>query len=344
MLYIGMDVHKKNLEVCVLDALGQRLQSIKVRNDKESVVRFVNSLDQPGSLALEPTHNWTALYDLLERLGLDVHVCHPRDAELIGKCRIKTDKNDAYKLAALLRAGFLPESYVPDPDGREIRKLVRSRSSLVRLGTQVKNQVHAVLRENWIEHDYSDLFGKGGREFLDSLKIDDAYKLVITSRLQVLWQIQEQIKPLDEEIIRRAYLDRRAVLLMTILGVGPFSALLILGEIGDIRRFQRAESLVNFSGLHPSEDSSGDTIRRGRITKRGSSWLRWILIQVVLHTIKQEGKIRDLYLRVLAKKGHGRAIVAAARELLVSIYWMLKRMEPFRPSGRKEPIVTGEAR
>jgi transposase len=276
---------------------------------------------------------------------MEVHVAHPRETELIGKSKVKTDRSDAYKLAALLRAGFLPEAYVPDPEGRELRRLVRGRAGLVKVSTQLKNQIHAVLREKWIKVSYSDLFGVAGREFLLNLDLEPSYKLTILGRLELLDKIAEHISVVNAEIMRVAHLDKRAMLLTSIKGIAEYSALLILAEIGEISRFPRPESLVRFAGLNPSEDSSGERVRRGRISKAGSRWLRWILIEAAEHTIAEDGKIRELYLRVLAKKGHAWAIVAAARELLVSIYWMLTRMEVYRPSGKRQStVVTSEAR
>jgi transposase len=344
MLYIGVDIHKRNLQVCVLDEQGEQLANLKVANERESVVSYFSRIGLSASVAMEPTHNWGALYDLLECLGLDVHVAHPRNVELIGKCRVSTDKGSAHKLAALLRVGFLPEAYVADPEGRELRRLVRGRASLTRSSTQIKNQVHALLRENWIKTSFSDVFGVAGKRFLRELELGQTSKLLLMLRLDLLEKTQGEIAVLDEEIVRRAFSDKRAVLLMSIKGIAEYSAILILAEIGRISRFARAESLVRYAGLNPTEDSSGERVRRGRLEKAGSSWLRWILVEAVQHTIKEEGKIRDLYLRVFAKKGHNWAIVAAARELLVSIYWMLQRMEPYRPSGKRQVVQTGEVR
>ena len=345
MIYIGIDVHKKNLSMCVLDESGKVINRSKLINSRESVIGFISELELPLSVALEPTHNWGMLYDLLEEMGCDVHIANPREVKLIAKSRIKTDKYDAYCLAALLRVDFLPEAYVPDSDGREMRRLLRSRSSLRGIGTQLKNQIHATLREKWIDVDYSDLFGKAGREFLVNCDVESGYKVSILTRLELLSDIESKIATIDVEVQKRASLDKRAMLLCTIKGIGPYSALLILAEIGTIDRFIRSGSLVRYAGLNPSESSSGAMVRRGRIEKSGSKWLRWILVEAVQHTIREEGKIRDLYLRVFAKKGRKWAIVAAARELLVSIFWMLKRMEPFRPNGRKkELVVTSECR
>lgn len=337
MIYVGMDVHKKSIQICVLDADGKVIRQCRIANDRESVLAFFRGLDCAG-VALEATYNWGMLYDLLMLLGIETHICDAREARLIGLNKVKTDKNDAFRLATLLRVGLLPECYVPTGNCRELRELVRARAGLKRTSTRIKNQIHAILANNWIKYEYTDLFGKAGRKFLENLDTKETCKLLITSKLSVLDALDREIKVLESEVLRRAHLDKRAMLLLTILGIGELSALIILAEIGDIHRFGRAESLVNFAGLHPGEDSSGDRVRRGKITKEGSAWLRWIMVEAAQHTVREEGKIRDLYLRVEAKKGRNKAIVAAARELLVAIYYMLTRMEPYRPSGRSRAL------
>lgn len=338
MLYVGIDVHKKNLQVCVLDSAGERLSNCRLENQPESVAGYFAKMKSSASVALEATHNWGMLYDLLSGQGFDVHICHSKEAKMIGLASVKNDRVDAYKLATLLRVGLLPEAYVPGAEGRELRGLVRGRASLIGESTAIKNQIHAILRANWISSPWTDTFGKSGRKFLDNLEIADTYKLVIASKLSVLDKICEQVSVLNREIVRRAHMDARAMLVTTAPGFAEFRAVMLLAEIVDISRFSRAEKLVSYTGLNPREHSSGEKARRGKITKEGSAWLRWIFVEAAQHAIKEEGKIRDLYLRVSEKKGHNRGVVAAARELVVSIFWMLTRMEPYRADGKKVHI------
>jgi transposase len=304
-----------------------------------SVLGYFGTIGRPASVALEASHNWGMLYDVLSDVGLDVHICHSREAKMIGLASVKNDKVDAYKLATLLRVGLLPEAYVPDAKSRELRSLVRGRASLKAQSTAVKNQVHAILRANWIDSPWSDTFGKSGRAFLRSVDIGECYRLVIRAKLAILDGIQEQVALLDDEIVHRAHVDARAMLVTTAPGFAEFRAVMLLSEIVEISRFSRAESLVSYTGLNPREHSSGEKTRRGKISKEGSSWLRWIFVEAAHQAIKEDGKIRDLYLRVAQKKGHNRAVVAAARELVVSVFWMLKRMEPYHASGRKEYVT-----
>jgi transposase len=340
MLYVGIDVHKKNLQVCVLDKAGNRIKDCRLENKPESVSGYFAKLDTPAGVALEATHNWGMLYDLLAGQGLDVHICHSKEAKMIGLASVKTDRVDAFKLATLLRVGLLPEAYVPGVESRELRALVRGRASLMAQSTAIKNQIHAILRANWVSSPWTDTFGKSGRKFLENLEIAESYKLVMVSKLLVLDKIWEQVRLLNAEIVKRAHLDVRAMLVTSAPGFAEFRAVMLLSEIVDISRFASAEKLVSYTGLNPREHSSGDKTRRGKISKEGSSWLRWIFVEAAQQAIKEEGKIRDLYLRVSEKRGHNRGVVAAAREMVVAIFWMLTRMEPYRPSGKRAHIVS----
>lgn len=339
MLYVGIDVHKRNLQICVMDRNGEGRIDLRLENRRESVAGYFIKIKSPASVALEATHNWGMLYDLLSALGLDVHICHSKEAKMIGLASVKNDKVDAFKLATLLRVGLLPEAYVPDVESRELRGLVRGRASLKGESTGIKNQIHAILRANWISSPWSDTFGKSGRKFLESVEIADSYKLVISSKLSILDAICEQVSVLDAEIVHKAHLDARAMIITTAPGFAEFRAVMLLSEIVDISRFATAEKLVSYTGLNPREHSSGEKTRRGKISKEGSAWLRWIFVEAAQQAIKEESKIRDLYLRVSEKKGHNRGVVAAARELVVSIYWMLKRMEPYHADGKRVKIT-----
>jgi len=118
--------------------------------------------------------------------------------------------------------------------------------------------------------------------------------------------------------------DRDAMILMTIPGVGYYSALLIKSEIGDVRRFPSAKQLCSYAGLVPSTYASGNACYHGHITKQGSRWLRWILIEAAIHAVKRPGVLRRFYFKVERKKGGQIAKVATARKLLEWIYHILR--------------------
>jgi transposase len=139
----------------------------------------------------------------------------------------------------------------------------------------------------------------------------------------------------SERITVQAEANPHARLLQTMPGIGAYSALLILSEIGDIHRFPDSRHLCSYAGLVPSVHASGGKIRLGRLTKQGSSWLRWILVELSVHAINGAPQFRSLYYRVAKKHGRNVGRVAVARAMLTTIYAMLTKQEVFRPIAKE---------
>ena len=167
--WIGIDLHRRRSQIAVIDEHGELSLSRRIVNDREM---FLELLGDPGSahVALEATYGWEWLAELLEEAGYDLHLAHPLRTRAIAAARVKTDAIDAKTIAHLLRAGFLPEAYVAPRELRDLRELLRHRATLTRMRSAVKNRVHAILAKHGIPREHSDLFGKGGREFLAELR------------------------------------------------------------------------------------------------------------------------------------------------------------------------------
>jgi len=135
---------------------------------------------------------------------------------------------------------------------------------------------------------------------------------------------RKEIRSAGKKVQQLAEEDRDAKLLMTIPGMGYYSALLTKSEMGDVKRFRSAKQLCAYAGLVPSTHASGNTCFHRHITKQGSRWLRWILIEAAIHAVKRPGVLRRFYFRVERKKGGQIAKVATARKLLEWIYHILK--------------------
>lgn len=329
MIYVGLDLHKSFSVITVMDAQGKEVvKQRKLANDG-GIVRLLHEFEQPVTVAMEATRSWYWLYDLLEETGVQVKLSHPLKTKAIASAKVKNDKIDSRILAHLLRADLLPLSYVPPKSIRMQRELLRYRASLVKIQTGVKNRVHAMLAKNNITHDFTDLFGKQGRAFLSSLTLAEIYRMALDGYISVLDELQEQIKAVNKKIVVSARDDEEAKLLMTIPGVGYYSALLIKSEIGDIDRFPSAKQLCAYAGLVPSTYSSGDTTFHGHIVKQGSKWLRWIVAEAIGHCIAKPGHIQAFYWRLERRKGKKIAKVATERKLLEWIYHMLKQRWTF---------------
>jgi len=312
-----------------MDDKGKIISQKKLPSNGQ-IIDFLKEFDDSMEVAIEATPSWYWLYDHLEDEGFKVKLSHPLKTKAIAYAKVKTDKVDSATLAHLLRSNLLPLSYVPEKPVRLNRELLRYRASLVKVQTGIKNKIHTILAKNNISHGYSDLFGKEGMAFLHSLPLPENYKMALEGYLSVLDNVRREIRIASKKVEQLAEADRDSTLLMTIPGMGYYSALLTKSEIGDVRRFPSAKQLCSYAGLVPSTYASGNACYHGHITKQGSRWLRWILIEAAIHAVKRPGPLRRFYFKVERKKGGQIAKVATARKLLEWIYHILKDGKSFQ--------------
>jgi len=328
-MYIGVDYHKKYSIATMMDERGKILKQVRLNNDPQTLSRFAEALPSGSKIALEATGSWYYFYELLESRCPDIYLAHPLKTRAIAEARIKTDRIDSTILAHLLRADLLPRSYIPPRQIRDIREILRYRASLVSLRTSIKNKVHAILSKNGINLQYSDIFGKKAMRQLRGLNLRSCYRRGIDGYIRLVEVLNELIKEVTEEIKGIVEDNPEAKLLTTIPGVSYYSALLIISEIGDIYRFPSARRLCSYAGLVPSVHSSGGRTYYGSITKQGSRWLMWIMIELSHHFIKASERMKDMYQRISRRHGKNTAKVAVAREMLKVIYYMLRDRRPF---------------
>jgi transposase len=329
--YIGIDLHKATSFITRMDQRGRILEQVQLRTDAPSLKGYLERLRPDTRIAVEATGNWVYLYELIEDRCPDLVLAHPLKTKAIASARIKTDKIDATTLAHLLRANLLPAAYIPPRPVRDTREVLRYRASLVRLRTQVKNKVHAILAKNGLRTPTKNAFGKKAGRFLATVPTRACYRLALDGYLRLLAALTAELATVTSIIEAQVQQDPQAQLLCTMPGIGPYSALLILSEIGDVRRFPDGRRLCSYAGLVPSIYASGGTTRCGRLTKQGSKWLRWILVELSVHAISGAPQFRALYHRVAKKHGANTGRVAVARAMLKAIYAMLRKGEAFRP-------------
>lgn len=221
----------------------------------------------------------------------------------IASAKIKTDKVDARILAHLLRADLVAESYVPQGNIREMRNLVRHRLSLVKMRTMIKNKVHAVIDKYGYRCEFSDLFGKSGIAWITTLEFGELDRLFLDNHLSLIESINLRIGKVDEAIKKRACEDEDVRLLLSLTGIDVYSALLIRSEIGPITRFSNHKKLVSWAGLAPSVHQSGNVEYTGRITKHGSSMLRWVMVEAAWVAVQHDEKLGEFYVRVRGRRG-----------------------------------------
>lgn len=330
MKYMGIDIHKNSCHAVVEEEDGEEILSENFSNTRNGWNRLLSQISGDVKAVIEASGNWYPIFDRLEDEGYETVLAHPQKVEAIASAKIKTDKIDATTLADLLRADMIPEAYTPDKELRKVRELVRARIDIGEDIGRIKNRIHSLLDKNGIQHDFSDLFGKAGMEYLEQLNLPDHYRTILDTKLRILKSYRKEKEKLMDELAKIAIDDEKVKLLMQIPGISFYSALVIKSEIGDIDRFDNHKELASYAGLVPSTHQSGETEYQGSITKDGDSTLRWILTEVITHTVQKPGNIRSFYNRIKRRRGTKIARVAAARKLLRVIYCMISRNEDYR--------------
>ncbi len=328
-VYVGIDVHRKRSQLAVIGTKGEVLVNRNVPNGVEPILKVIGGLPPGTPAAFEAAFGTGWLVELLEGYGFEPHLVHPLQCKAIASARLKNDKVDAEILAQLLRADLLPEAWIAPPAVRQLRALLRHRVQLVRLRTLLRNRIHAVLADHG--HDRPAGYWSGpGREWLASLSLPAVSREVVEDGLALIDATEVRIDRLDWEIVQRARSDPRVKVLTQLPGVGPFTALVILAEIGDITRFPTARKLASWAGLTPTVRGSDRVARYGHISKQGSIWLRWVLCEAA-QTAKRSPQFAAGYQAIAARRGKKIATTAVARKLLTRTWHLLTDAERAAP-------------
>jgi len=256
----------------------------------EEVPRFLEPYPVEH-VAMEATTSIAPLYRRLVDEGYQIHVAHPKETRSIAKARIKTDRTSSRVLAELLRLDSLPESHMPPPDIAGLREKVRRRAFLVRERAKLKTKIRSTLTYEGVKPPKGyGLFTRKGVEWLRGLGLDpvDCY-------LRIMEPLNREILRLNRELRGLAGEDPDVRLLMTIPGVGYYIALLVKAEIGDVSRFSSGVHLASYAGLVPSTKSSGGVTRHGRITREGSRWVRWAMVEAVHTHLRYDTPVTRFY-------------------------------------------------
>jgi len=328
-VYVGIDVHRKRSQVAVIDQDGEVLANRNVPNGVETILGVIGGLPPRTPAAFEAGFGWGWLVELLEDHGFDPHLVHPLRCKAIASARLKNDKVDAATLGQLLRADLLPEAWIAPPGVRQLRALLRHRVQLVRLRTMLRNRIHAIAADHG--HDRpAGCWSGPGRAWLASLELPAVSREVVEDDLALIDALESVIDRLDWEIRQRARSDPRVKILTQLPGVGPFTALVILAEIGDASRFGSARKLASWAGLTPTVRGSDRVARYGHISKQGSAWLRFVLCEAA-QTAKRSPQFAATFQRIAKRRGKKIATTAIARKLLTRAWHLLADAQTTAP-------------
>ena len=322
-LYGGIDIHKENLAGCIMDKDGNINREHTFPSSKKAIEKFLLNISSSEiTIAIEACGMWRGIHKILTELGYEVKLANPKKTHDIAGSK-KMDKIDAKTLADLLRTHYLPEIWIPDEQTLQLRDLTRHKSNLTRLKTQVQGKIRGYLLRKGAKYDKLSK-----EETLTTLAKEDP-------DIKNLVHVYQCIKDEEREVIRRikriSQNMKETTMLMSMPGIAEFSSLMILAEIGDIKRFHSSKELVSYAGLCSGIYQTGNTERTVHNTAV-NKWLKWIIYECSGRALMLDPRFQNYYYKIKEKKGFKTARRATARKMLTIIWYMLNNGEPYRAS------------
>ena len=337
MLYAGLDLSRHRLDVHLMDEVGEQVLVTTAPPDADGLgglARQSTGLGQPVVAAIESMNGARFIHDQLELAGWEVQIADAQKVKGLAPLACKTDRIDAWVLAELCRRDLVPAIWLPTPEVRAERERARWRLHLVRHRVALKNRVHATLLAFGRPCATADLFGPGGRQLLQRLRLPEPWAGTMAAAVALIDDLDAQVQACEQEL-RQLGADHAYVpLLMTAPGIAWVLGYTIAAELGDIGRFPSPKQLAGYTGLCPRVYQSGRRDHRGPLAKNGPKYLRWALIEAA--TMPPAPCYRDHYQRTKARLGRQRgpavARVEIARKLAEAIWHMLTKQEQFAPA------------
>ena len=322
--HVGVDLHQRFCYLTAVDASGKTYRQGQVVNQGAALRAWLRQVPGPRQVVMEASGFWPAFARAVGPEAERMVMVHPQRTKAIASARLKNDRVDSRTLAHLSRADLLPEAWMAPEATQQLRLLTRLRITLGRQRAKAKNQLQAVLHQEGFLKPVADVFGKRGRAWLAGLELSPAARVALQVWLKVVDQMDEAILQQTRELERMAKADARARWLQTVPGIGAYSAMVILAEVGDIARFDSKRALASYAGLTPSVRESAGKQRRGGIGHHGSGTLRWIMLQVAQVAARCSPAARAWITRLKKRKPVQVAKIALARKLLTAVWALLR--------------------
>ena len=345
MLHVGLDLSRKRLDFHALAQDGDTVEVGASPPDRDGLAGLARRLDchsEPICAAIESMNGARFVHDQLELAGWEVEIADAQKVKGLAPLACKTDRIDAWVLAELSRRDLVPAIWLPDPEVRAERERARFRLHLVKHRSSLKHRVHSALLAWGKPCPVSDLFGRRGRELLGTLNVPEPWRSHVQTAVRMIDDLDREIVGIERELRTSGVGHRYVPLLITVPGIAWVLGYTIASEIGDISRFSSSTKLAGYTGLCPRVYQSGNSDRRGSLSKRGPRYLRWALLEAATHACAHP-IYRERYQRNKRRLGRQRgakiAQVDIARRLAEAIWHMLTRTQSFAPAGAPHSLA-----
>jgi transposase len=369
--FVGLDVHKEKIAVAV--AVGREAPVFEgvILNRAEAVRKWVQTIRRRYreiEVTYEAGPTGFVLFRQLEQLGVKCLVAAPSLIPRPAGQRVKTDRRDALLLARLLRSGDLTSVWVPDVELEALRDVVRAREAALADRLRATNRVRKqLLRAGVYPPARMSPATRAYQRWLAGVQLATAaQQLVLDETRQAVAECHARVQRLEAELRRLSAQERYAPLMaayQTLRGIGPLTAASLVAELGDLRRFKKARSLMSYTGLVPSEYSSGESEHRGAITKAGNAHVRRVLVESAWHarhvprvgeglkrrqagqleaiiaiSWKAQKRLHRRYTTLVGRTHNAPKTIAAVARELVGFVWAIAQHVP-PPSPRTQAPV-----
>ncbi len=331
--YVALDIHKYYSVVAGVDRDGEEILPACRVEHVELEGWLPKHLLPSDRVVIESTTNAWHVYDLLEPLVAEVLVANPIKVKQIACARVKTDKKDTLILARLLAANLVPRVWVPPTHVRELRQFISHRRRLANMHTQVVNRMHSVAHRHHLNHPKGKRFDAKTTGWQQDTSLSRLEKMQLELDMATRAHLEEQSERMTCELARMSHEEPWAsnmLYLMQVPGCGVVTGMTILAAIGDITRFETPKALASYSGLTPGLEQSGVKLRGKGITKEGRRELRWALVEVAWRAVRADPHWKRHFEELKKRMHTNQAIVTIAHHLLVVVWYVLTKHEPYR--------------
>jgi transposase len=323
MLIIGCDFHPGFQQVAIFDNRTGEIEERRLQHREEAESFYRSLAGQEVRVGMEACGHYPWFERLLEELGMELWWGDAARVRASVVRKQKTDRRDAEHLLDLLRQDRFPRIWVPSLEVRDVRQLLVHRHKQVQARTRTKNQLQAMALSQGVQKKRK-LWTQAGREELEQLPLLPYAAERRQRLLQALDGLEAEISELDRRVHEEARQRPAAVRLMTHPGVGSLTALAMVLTLGPAERFGSGKQVGSYFGLIPREESSGGKQRLGKISKQGSSFLRFLLVEAGQTAARLDPQLKRFYRRLAVRKNRSIAKVAVARKLATRLYLMLR--------------------
>jgi len=340
-IYVGMDIHKKSWSISILTETLEH-KTFTQPPHVEALVKYLKRNFPGGTykLVYEAGYSGFWIHDRLQEHGVQCLVVNPADVPTKDKeRRHKTDRVDCRKLARSLRSGEIGSIYVPSRPKVEDRSLIRTRHNMVKKQTRCKNQIKSLLHFYGIQIPEEVTKGHWSKRFvrwIESIRLQrTSGTIALKAHLEELNNMRNIIVDITRSIRSLANTEEyrdNVRLLRSLPGISTLTAMTLLTELYDIRRFKNLDKLCSYIGLIPDTDCSGETERKTGITKRRNAHLRGILIESSWIAVRKDPALLMTFNLLCRKMPKTNAIVRIARKLLNRIRYVLRTQQEYVPA------------